>query len=119
LVKRIFLVVLQVFKLAVFVFVLYAGGNWDGINLWWESQQLGKGNFHPTPLLMPTIVHQLNPQYFLVANGLVYAAILLVLILLYEALRKRLKPWAFYTLAEYAVAMVIALLIKGWTIHAS
>jgi hypothetical protein len=118
LVKTILLVVLQVFKFAVFLGVLFAGGNWDGVNLWWKMQQMQRGNFHPSALLMPAIVHQLNPQQFLIANGLIYATILLVLILLYEVVRKKLKPWAFFTLGEYAVAMIIALTVSGWTIHA-
>ena len=46
-------VVLQLFKLGAFLVVLYAGGNWDGINLWWKIQQMQKGNFNPSPLLIP------------------------------------------------------------------
>ena len=37
----------------------------------WKMQQMQRGNFHPSALLMPAIVHQLNPQQFLIANGLI------------------------------------------------
>jgi len=117
LVKRILLAVLQLFKFVVFLLVLFVGGNWDElVNLPLELRAMQN---HTTAFLIPTMKYDAGPTHFIIANGLVYAAVLLVLILLYEAFRKKLKPWAFYTLAEYAVAMIIALLIKGWTIHAS
>ena len=117
-VKRILLAVLQLFKFAVFLLVLFVGGNWDElVNLPIEIRAMQN---HTTPaFLIPTIRYDAGPTHFLIANGLIYAAILLVLILLYEVVRKKLTPWAFYTLAEYAVAMIVALLVKGWTIHAS
>ena len=116
--KTIFLAVLQLFKFAVFLLVLFVGGNWDElVNLPIEIRAMQN---HTTPaFLIPTMRYDAGPAHFLIANGLIYATILLVLILLFELFRKRLKPWAFYTLGEYAVAMIIALLIKGWTIHAS
>jgi len=118
LVKRILLIVLQVFKFAVFLLILFVGGNWDElVNLPLELRAMQS---HTTPaFLIPTMRYDAGPTHFLIANGLVYAAVLLVLILLYEAFRKRLKPWAFFTLAEYVVAMIVALSIQGWTFHAS
>lgn len=117
-VKRILLVVLQLFKFALFLLVLFVGGNWDElVNLPLEIHAMQN---HTTPaFLIPVMKYDAGPTHFLIANGLVYAVVLLVLILLYEAFRKKLKPWAFYTLGECAVATIIALLIKGWTIHAS
>ena len=117
-VKRILLIVLQLFKFAIFLAVLFVGGNWDElVNLPLEIHALQN---HTTPaFLIPTMRYDAGPTHFLIANGLAYAAVLLVLILLYEAFRKKLKPWALYTVAEYAVAMILALSIKGWTIHAS
>jgi hypothetical protein len=118
LVKRILLAVLQLFKFVVFLFVLFVGGNWDElVNLPLEIRAMQN---HTTPaFLIPTMKYDAGPTHFIIANGLVYAAALLVLILLYEAFRKKLKPWALFTLAEWAIAVIIALLIKGWTIHAS
>ena len=117
-VKRILLAVLQVVKFAGFLLVLFVGGNWDElVNLPLELRAMQS---HTTPaFLIPTMRYDAGPTHFLIANGLVYAAVLLVLILLYEALRKRLKPWAFFTLGEYVVAMIVALSIQGWTFHAS
>ena len=117
-VKRIFLVVLQLFKFAVFLLVLFVGGNWDElVNLPLEIRAMQN---HTTPaFLIPVMKYDAGPTHFLIANGLIYATILLVLILLYEAFRKKLKPWAFFTLAEWAVATIIALSINGWTVHAS
>ena len=115
-VKRILLAVLQLFKLAVFLLVLFVGGNWDElVNLPLELRAMQN---HTTAVLIPTMRYDAGATHFIIANGLIYAAVLLVLILLYEVLRKKLKPWALFTLAEWAVAMIIALVIKGWTIHA-
>ena len=117
-VKRILLGVLQLIKFVVFLVVLFVGGNWDElVNLPLELRAMQN---HTTPaFLIPTMKYDAGPTHFIIANGLIFAAVLLVLILLYEVLRKKLKPWAFYTLAEYAVATAVALLISGWTIHTS
>ena len=116
-VKRILLGVLQLIKFVVFLVVLFVGGNWDElVNLPLELRAMQN---HTTPaFLIPTMKYDAGPTHFIIANGLIFAAVLLVLILLYEVLRKKLKPWALFTLAEWAVAMIIALVIKGWTIHA-
>ena len=117
-VKRILLACLQLFKFVVFLFILFVGGNWDElVNLPLEIRALQN---HTTPaFLIPTMRYDAGPTHFLIANGLVYATILLVLILLYEVFRKKLKPWALFTLAEYVIAVIIALSLSGWMIHAS
>jgi hypothetical protein len=94
-----------------FAALLYAGGNWDAINLGWEMRALQAGRA-PHPLLMPTMKTQITSSHFLIENGIFYAAILLVVILLVQAVRRRLRPNAFYTLAAFVAALVITLALK-------
>ena len=76
-----------------------------------EMQQMQKGIMQPK-VLMPTIKYSVSSTHILIANGLLFTVVLLALILLFEVLRKKLKPWAFITLAAWVCAVVIALALK-------
>ncbi len=64
-------------------------------------------------VLIPTLKTQISATHLLILNGIVFATALLFLILLFEILRKKLKPWALLTIAAYAVAVLLALSVKG------
>jgi hypothetical protein len=95
--------------------LLGVGGNWDGINLGIEMRELQRGA--PPNVLIPTIKYQLNADHIIIANGIIFATILLALILLFELLRKKLKPWAWYSLLTWLVAVVLSLFINGLSVH--
>jgi hypothetical protein len=97
-VKRILYPVLQ---FAAFLGLMYFGGEWDFINLGIEIKAMQN---HTAPnILIPTIKTQL---------GLIFATVLLILILIIQAIAKRLKPWALYTLAAYVLAVIVAFAAK-------
>lgn len=112
-IKRLSLAVVQ---LAAFLGLQYVGGNWDYFMLSWEMRKMAAGQ-SPTPL-MATIKYQVNPAHFLIAQGLIFTTALLVLILLGEAAAKKIRPYALDSVGMWVVAMIIALLIPGWALHA-
>ncbi len=100
--KRILLFLLQ---LLVFGALLIVGGDWDFVRL---SLALRK----PSLNIIPLWKFHLNANYDYIANGLIFAAILLALILLLEAARKRLKPWAALSTAAFVLAVAISLTVR-------
>jgi hypothetical protein len=108
-VKRILYPVLQ---FAAFLGLLYLGGDWDFVNMWYETRQMVSGTplsaVHP---LMATIKFPLG-SHILIAQGILFAAILLVIILLLQAVTRKLKPWALYTLGAFVVAVAVAYAAK-------
>lgn len=108
-VKRIVYFVLQ---FAAFLGLFFIGGMWDSLNLSYEMRQMANGT--PLPAIHPLMKTIKIPvgSHILIAQGVLFATILLVLILLLQALRKRLKPWALYTLAAFVLAAVVALSAK-------
>jgi uncharacterized membrane protein len=108
-VKRILYPVLQ---FAAFLGLLFVGGMWDSLNMSYEMRQMANGTplsaVHP---LMATIKVPLG-SHILIAQGVLFATMLLVLILLIQAIAKKLKPWAFYTLAAYVLAAIVAYATK-------
>jgi len=105
-IKRIILTLVQ--------FVLYAslfalGGYWDAVNLALEMQAM---QHHRTPsVLIPVIKYPVGSHVF-IANGLIFATVLLVLILLLLLLRKKLHPWAWLTVLAYVLAVCLGLAMK-------
>ena len=106
-IKRILYTLLQ---FAAFLGLLDVGGNWDVINfsLQIRAMQNHTRAFNPIPVIKTT----LGAHYILIADGLLFAGVLLLLILLMEALRKRLRPWAGYTVLAFALAVVVAYALK-------
>jgi hypothetical protein len=105
-VKRILYPVLQ---FAAFLGLLYFGGEWDFVNLGIEIKAMQN---HTTPnILIPTFKTQLG-AHTLIADGIIFASVLLILILVIQAIVKKLKPWAVYTLASYLLAVIVAFATK-------
>jgi sterol desaturase/sphingolipid hydroxylase (fatty acid hydroxylase superfamily) len=105
-VKRILYPVLQ---FAAFLGLLYFGGEWDFVNLGIEIKAMQN---HTTPnILIPTFKTQLG-AHTLIADGIIFATVLLLLILLIQAIAKRLKPWAVYTIGAYVLSVIVAYAAK-------
>jgi len=105
--KRILLFFLQ---FCAFLGLLYVGGNWDGVNLGLEIKAMQN---HTTPnILIPTIKTQIGAHHLLIANGLIFAAVLLVLILVFEAARKAFKPWALLSVLAFVLAVATGFTMK-------
>ena len=107
--KRILFPVLQFIA---FLGLMFVGGDWDSINLSYQMRQMANGvpmaQVHP---LMTTVKFPVG-DHILIAQGLLFATTLLVIILVIQLIRKRLIPASFYTLAAYVLAVVIALALK-------
>jgi hypothetical protein len=105
-IKRILLTLLQ---FIVFIVLLAVGGNWDYINLALEMHAL---QLHKTPsVLIPVFKYPMG-SHILIANGLIFATVLLVLILLFLLLRKKLHPWALLTVLAYVLAVCLGFAMK-------
>jgi len=108
-VKRILFPVLQFIA---FLGLMFVGGDWDSINLSYQMRQMANGvpmsQVHP---LMTTVKFPVG-DHILIAQGLIFATILLVIILIVQIIRKKLIPAAFFTLGAYALAVILALSLK-------
>jgi hypothetical protein len=105
-VKRILYPLVQ---FAAFLGLLYFGGEWDFVNLGIEIKAMQN---HTAPnILIPTFKTQLG-SHTLIADGIIFASGLLVIILLIQAIAKKLKPWAVYTLGAYVIAVIVAYATK-------
>ena len=106
-IKRIVLTFLQ---FLIFIALLAIGGNWDVINL---TLQIRAMEHHTTAFNpIPVIKTQISSTHILIADGLIFAAVLLVIILLLEALTKKLKPWASLTLLAFVLAVFLGFAMK-------
>jgi hypothetical protein len=106
-VKRISLTILQFIA---FIGLLAVGGNWDAVNLSLELRQLQ--NNQVPHVLLPTLKYPVSSTHILIANGILFATVLLLLILLIEVLSKKLKPWAALTLLAYVLAVILGFAMK-------
>ena len=106
LIKRIVLTLLQ---FLIFIALLAIGGNWDVINL---SLQIRAMEHHTTAFNPIPVIKTPLGSHILIADGLLFAAVLLVLILLIELLTKKLKPWAGLTLLAFALAICLGFAMK-------
>ena len=106
-VKRISLTILQFIA---FIGLLAVGGNWDAVNLSLEMRQM-QNNQMPH-VFLSTIKYPISSTHILIANGIIFATVLLLLILLIEVLSKKLKPWASLTLLAYILAVVLGFAMK-------
>lgn len=108
-VKRILYLVLQ---FAAFLGLLFLGGMWDSLNLSYEMRQMASGT--PLPAIHPLMTTIKIPfgSHVLIAQGILFATLLMVVILLIEALRKKLKPWALYTFIAFVLAVIVAFTTK-------
>jgi hypothetical protein len=104
--KRMLLVLLQFF---IFLVLMFVGGNWDVINL---SLQVRALQTHTTPFNPIPVVRVPVGSHILIADGLIFSTVLLALILLFLALRKRLKPWAGLSVLAWLLAVTFAFAMK-------
>jgi hypothetical protein len=95
LVKRILFALLQFFA---FCALFMVGGYWDIVRLLIE---LRVPSLNVIPLWK---ISNITATHDLVANGIVFAAVLLVILLVWQAVRKTLRTSAPLTLVAFAAA---------------
>jgi hypothetical protein len=105
-IKRIVLTLLQ---FIVFLALIAVGGNWDAVNLAVEMHALQQ---HKTASLLVPVFKYPMGSHILIANGLIFATVLLLLILLFLLLRKKLHPWALLSLLAFALAVCLGFAMK-------
>jgi hypothetical protein len=105
--KRIIFFILQFFA---FLGLLDVGGNWDVIRFAQQIKAMQQGTtaFNPIPVFKTP----LGTHHILILNGLFFAGALFVLILLFEAIRRRLRPWAGITAVAFILAIGAAVVLK-------
>jgi hypothetical protein len=102
-IKKILLTLLQ---FIVFVALLCAGGFWPILRL----MALGAGKPWLTWLYkVPIWKITFSPTHFVNINGYIYAAVLLLLILALEAVKRYFRPWMLLTVLAFALAVLISL----------
>ena len=97
-VKRILLTLLQ---FLVFGALLVVGSFWPLVVL-----------FYPSLTIIPVWRFHVSATQDFVANGVIFATALLVVVLLIEWLRKAVKPWGLLTANAFAVAVAIGFIMK-------
>lgn len=107
-VKRILLTFVQ---FACFCGLFYVGGYWAEIRFGLEVRAFSK-HTAPPPMI-PLWKFHINPSLDYIANGLIFASILFLLILLFEALRRRLRPWALLTTLAFVLAFIASIVVKS------
>jgi len=105
-IKRILLTLLQ---FIIFIVLLAVGGNWDAINLALEMHALQQHK--AVSVLIPVFKYPVG-SHILIANGLIFATVLLVLILLLLLVLKKLHPWALLTVLAYVLAVCLGFAMK-------
>jgi hypothetical protein len=101
-VKRIVLFLLQ---FVAFCALLIVGGDWDIVRLSLAIRR-------PALNIIPLWKFHITANYDYIANGLIFALALLLLILLLEALRKALRPWATISVVAFLAAWALSLVVK-------
>ena len=101
-------IVLAAVQFIVFLALLGVGGYWDIVRLLLEFRPGLKWLAD----LLPLVKFQVTAGHVLVANGILFAGVLCVLILLIEALRKAARSTMLLTLATYVVAVALSLAVK-------
>lgn len=104
-IKRTFLIVLQFIA---FLVLLGVGGYWDIVRLLLEFRPGLKWLAD----MLPLVKFQITAGHVLVANGIIFAGVLCILILLIEALRKASRSTMLITVVSYIVAVALSLAIK-------
>jgi hypothetical protein len=101
-------IVLAAVQFIAFAILLGIGGYWDIVRL---VMQLRPG-LKWLADLFPLLRFQVTANHVLVANGILFAGILCVLILLIEALRKASRSTMLITVFTYVVAVILSLALK-------
>jgi hypothetical protein len=105
--KRSLLALLQ---FAGFFALMFIGGNWDVIRLGQEVRAMETHSTFFNPI--QTIKIQMGATHILIANGLLFAAALLVVIVLIEFLSRKRHPWIALSCVAFVLAVVIAFAFK-------
>jgi len=102
-------IVLAVFEFAVFLILLGIGGYWD-------VARLLIGGYAPrlsgVLSLLPLIKFQVSSTHILIADGIVFAGVFCLFLLLLEALRKAGRSTMATTVLLYILAVALALIFK-------
>jgi hypothetical protein len=101
-IKRVLLTLMQFLA---FCFLMAIGGYWDIIHLLIQIKA-------PALSFIPLLKFHVSATHDFVADGLLFASILFLLILILEAARKTLKPWAALTTLAFAAAVILCLAMK-------
>ena len=106
-IKRVLWCVVQ---FGAFLGLLAVGGNWDVINLGLQMKALQNHTkaFNP----MPVVKYAYGADHIFIADGLIFATALLVLIVLVELLRRRVRPWVGVTVLAYVLALGTAFVLR-------
>jgi ABC-type uncharacterized transport system permease subunit len=102
--------ILALIQFAAFFTLMFIGGNWDVIRLGQEVRAMQNHTTFFNPI--DTIKIQVGAAHILILNGILFAAVLLVLIVLVEIIAKRRHPWIELTVVAFLLAVAIALLFK-------
>ena len=79
--------------------LLLLGGYWDAVRLSLEVKAMQANR--AMPAMVPLWKTHFSASHDLIWNGIVFAGVLCVVILLVETLRRRQRPWAGLTLGAY------------------
>jgi hypothetical protein len=100
--KRILLFLLQFIAFEV---LMWIGGFWDILHL----EAVVNHSFWSA---IPVLKFQISSGHILIANGLVFASGLLLILIAFEAIAKRLRPWASISVLAFVLAATLSLALK-------
>lgn len=102
-------IVLAVFEFAVYLLLLGIGGYWDVVRLL-------VGGYAPRLsgllTLLPLIKFQVSSTHILIADGIIFAGVFCIIVLLIEALRKAARSTMATTTILYILAVLLSLAFK-------
>jgi hypothetical protein len=102
-------IVLAVFEFAVYLFLLGIGGYWD-------VMRLLIGGYAPRLSgllsLLPLLKYQASSTHILIVDGIVFAGVFCLILLLIEALRKAARSTMATTVILYILAVALSLAFK-------
>src|ERR1700761_113539 len=99
-------ILITLFQFACFSGLFYVGGYWDVIHLTLAIR-------YPQYNFIPLWKFHINPSLDYIANGLIFAGILFVLIVLIQALRRRMWPWSLLTTLAFVLAFIASAIVKS------
>lgn len=102
-------IVLAVFEFAVYLLLLGIGGYWD-------VARLLIGGYAPRLSgllsLLPLLKYPVSSSHILIANGIVFAGVFCLILLVIEALRKAARSTMATTVILYILAVALSLAFK-------
>jgi hypothetical protein len=107
-IKRLFTTLVE---FVCFCALFYIGGYWHWARLWIEMRAMERGVTNP-PMIPLWRIH-LNAVTDYQLNGLIFASVLLLIILLVQALRRRFPSGAVWTLGAFLLAFGLSLLLHS------